>query len=228
MRSEVRELSGYSAPVTHVYDPGEYAREPYEAYLARYGCGRRELVLLGMNPGPWGMVQTGVPFGEVRAVREWLGIFGRVGQPARPHPKRPVLGFSCRRSEVSGLRLWGWARERYETPARFFERFFVANYCRLAFFDAAGRNVTPDKLARADRDRLLAECDGELRALAARMRPRVVIGVGAFAEARARAALWGTGVEVARIPHPSPASPMANRGWSAAVDGAMARIEGGG
>ena len=31
-----------------------------------------------MNPGPFGMVQTGVPFGEVEAVRSWLQRAGEV------------------------------------------------------------------------------------------------------------------------------------------------------
>src|SRR5688500_13713287 len=100
----------FAAPVTHVYDPLVYARDPHEAYLDRWGRGRKEVLLLGMNPGPFGMGQTGIPFGDVTMVRDWLGIHGRVTRPAREHPKRPVLGFDCPRSEVSGTRLWGWAR----------------------------------------------------------------------------------------------------------------------
>lgn len=215
---------GFSHPVTHVYNPLVYARAPHQAYLARYGQSPRETLLLGMNPGPWGMVQTGVPFGEVHAVRDWLGITGRVSQPARPHPKRPVLGFACTRREVSGARLWGWARDRFHSPQRFFRHYFVANYCPLAFFAADGRNITPDRLARLDRERLLAACDAELRNLVLRLGARRVIGVGAFAEARARAALAQLDVDVARIPHPSPASPIANRGWVQAVEHELSRL----
>ena len=36
--------------------------------------GRKEAVFLGMNPGLWGMAQTGVPFGTVSLVRDWMGI----------------------------------------------------------------------------------------------------------------------------------------------------------
>ena len=55
----------FSGPVTHVYNPLEYARAPHEAYLERWGRGPKRVVLLGMNPGPFGMAQTGVPFGDV-------------------------------------------------------------------------------------------------------------------------------------------------------------------
>src|SRR6478609_6272568 len=114
----------FGAPVTHVYNPLEYAGTPLRQYLERYGSTPKEVVLVGMNPGPFGMVQTGVPFGEVALVRDWLGIEAPVGKPAREHPKRPVDGFACKRSEVSGARLWGWARETFGSPERFFERFF--------------------------------------------------------------------------------------------------------
>ena len=204
----------FGAAVSHVYNPLEYARKPHMEYLKRYGSSPRRVVLLGMNPGPWGMVQTGVPFGEVKAVRDWLGIEAPVGQPEGEHPKRPVQGFACRRSEVSGSRLWGWARETFGTPRRFFARFFVANYCPLAFFDHSGRNLTPDKVLAAHRGPLLAACDLALRRTIESLQARFVIGVGAFAEQRAATALEGMNVTIGRILHPSPASPAANRGWA--------------
>ena len=141
----VQELD-FGPPVSHVYNPLVYAWESHRTYLERYGQGRKEVIFLGMNPGPWGMAQTGVPFGEVGLVRDWLGIESAVAKPEREHPKRPVEGFDCRRSEVSGRRLWGWARERFGTPEQFFSRFFVANYCPLVFLEESGRNRTPDRL----------------------------------------------------------------------------------
>lgn len=212
LRDEVSGLS-FAPPVAHVYNPLDYAWAPHEQYLRRYGAGPKEVVLVGMNPGPWGMAQTGVPFGEVAMVRDWLGIEGAVGSPANPHPKRPVEGFSCRRSEVSGRRLWGWARERFGTPERFFARFFVANYCPLAFLEASGRNRTPDKLPAAERAPLFAACDRALRRSVELLAPRRVVGIGGFAEGRARAALDGLAVTIGGILHPSPASPAANLGW---------------
>jgi len=106
----------FGAPVTHVYNPLAYARAPHDAYLARYGATPKRVVYLGMNPGPFGMAQTGVPFGEVALVRDWLGIQAAVDKPVPEHPKRPIEGFACVRSEVSGARLWGALKQRYGTP----------------------------------------------------------------------------------------------------------------
>lgn len=207
----------FSPPVAHVYNPLVYARTPHALYLGRYGEGPKEAVFVGMNPGPWGMAQTGVPFGEIGMVREWLGIEGEVGKPAREHPKKPVEGFACRRSEVSGRRLWGLFRARFGSPERFFARFFVLNYCPLLFLDGDGRNLTPDKLKPTEREPLLAACDSALRRSVACLRPARVIGVGNFAARRAEIALTGLDVQVGRVLHPSPANPTANRHWEETV-----------
>lgn len=204
----------FAPPVTHVYNPLDYARAAHTQYIERFGAAPKEILFLGMNPGPWGMAQTGVPFGEVGAVRDWLRIDAAIGRPGLEHPKRPVTGLGCTRSEVSGARLWGWARDLFGTPERFFSRFFVANYCPLAFLEASGRNRTPDKLPAAEKSPLLATCDRALRRTVEHLQPDLVVGVGAFAESRARIALDGIGVAIGRILHPSPASPAANRGWS--------------
>ena len=214
---ELRPLR-FGPPVTHVYNPLEYAREPYDEYLRRHGARPKEVVLVGMNPGPWGMAQTGVPFGEVNLVRNWLGIEAPVGTPSVINPKRPVLGFACPRSEVSGKRLWGWARARFGTPERFFSRFFVANYCPLLFLEADGRNRTPDGLSLSQRNPMLAACDRALRRTVQWFKPRYVVGVGQFTEKRARAALAGLGTTIGGITHPSPANPKANRGWEALAE----------
>jgi single-strand selective monofunctional uracil DNA glycosylase len=207
----------FGPPVACVYAPLDYARAPHRDYLRRYGRGRKKVLLLGMNPGPFGMAQTGVPFGEVAAVRDWLGVCGDVEPPASVHPSRPVLGFDCPRSEVSGRRLWGLLRRLFGTPERFFATWFVHNYCPLAFVDAGGRNLTPDRLRPAERDALFAVCDEYLRDVTAILQPELVIGVGGFAEHAARRALAGNDLRIGRILHPSPASPAANRGWEEAV-----------
>ena len=203
----------FSSPVAHVYNPLVYARKPHERYLTRYGTGRKEAVFVGMNPCPWGMAQTGVPFGEVEMVRGWLGISGEVAKPPAEHPRKRVEGFSCHRSEVSGRRLWGLFRARFGEPDRFFDRFFVSNYCPLLFLDADGRNITPDKLKRCEQEPLLAACDEALRRAVTVLGPDRIVGIGAFATARAEVALAGLGIPAGRILHPSPASPAANRNW---------------
>jgi single-strand selective monofunctional uracil DNA glycosylase len=210
---EVDSLS-FAPPVTHVYNPLRYAAPAYREYLRRYAATPKRVIFLGMNPGPWGMAQTGVPFGEVAAVRDWLGISAAIGRPEREHPKRLVEGYACTRSEVSGARLWSAFAERHGTPERFFRERFVANYCPLLFLEESGRNRTPDRLPAEERRALFAACDDHLRALCGALSPEWVIGVGAFAAGRAEEALAGTGVEVGTILHPSPASPAANRGWA--------------
>lgn len=214
----------FGPPVTHVYNPLRYAWEPHVRYLDRYGGGRKEIILLGMNPGPWGMAQTGVPFGEIELVRDWLGIEAEVGIPDHVHPKRPIEGFRCRRSEVSGRRLWGWARARFGTPENFFRRFFVANYCPLVFVEQSGRNRTPDKLRKQERAPLLTTCDRALRRTVLLQQPRWVIGVGRFAAGRAAAVLSGTDVATGSVSHPSPANPLANRDWPALMDRELAEL----
>ena len=205
----------FGPPVSHVYNPLDYAWAPHAEYLRRYGEGRKRVVFVGMNPGPFGMAQTGVPFGEVAAVRDWMGIEAPVGKPAVENPKRPVEGFACQRSEVSGRRLWGLFAERFGTAEAFFAGHFVANWCPLAFFDH-GRNLTPDKLPAAEIGELNAACDAHLAAVVDALEPEWVVGVGGFAEARARLA-FGDAVRIGRILHPSPASPAANRGWAEAA-----------
>lgn len=223
LRDEVAPLELARAPVTHVYNPLAYAWDRHCDYLARWGR-RPRAVLLGMNPGPWGMAQTGVPFGDVVLVRDWLGISGPVVRPVPEHPKRPVLGFDCRRREVSGQRLWGWARERFGVPEHFFARFFVLNYCPLCFLETTGRNRTPDKLPTADRERLYRVCDPALRAVVEALRPTHVLGVGGFAAGRARVALAGLPVEIAQVLHPSPANPRANRDWAGEMEASLAAL----
>ena len=204
----------FAAPTAYVYNPLVYARSAHEAYLARYGGGARgRTLLLGMNPGPFGMAQTGVPFGDVKMVRDFLGVSAKVGRPPREHPSRPVQGFACTRSEVSGTRLWGWVRDRFGDSDAFFERFFVANYCPLVFMEEGGKNRTPDKLPAAEQGPLFDACDHALRAIVAELGSPLVVGVGAFAEASARRALAAKPPRIGCILHPSPANPKANAGW---------------
>ena len=207
----------FKPPVAFIYNPLDYAWIAHEAYIRKFAATRKRVLFLGMNPGPFGMAQTGVPFGEVAAVRSWMGISAQVQKPKRVHPKRPVEGFACPRSEVSGRRLWGLFAERFGPAERFFADHFVANYCPLAFTDVGGRNLTPDKFSRTETARLYAACDEHVRRVAVALQPEWLIGVGDFAEKRARVALEGIVIRFGRVLHPSPASPAANRDWSGAA-----------
>ncbi|MEZ5976087.1 MAG: single-stranded DNA-binding protein [Planctomycetota bacterium] len=208
----------FDEPVVHVYNPLVYARASAERYIEQYARRGVEALWLGMNPGPWGMAQTGVPFGEVEMARDWLRTEAPVSKPRTEHPKRPIEGYACQRSEVSGRRLWGWAQERFGSADRFFERFFVWNYCPLVFMEESGKNRTPDKLPAAEREPLFAACDQALRELVSAIEPARIIGVGRFAQDQAKRALVGLDLPIDTVLHPSPASPVANRGWAAQAE----------
>jgi len=205
---------GFDAPVTHVYNPLRHAGRGYRRYLRRFADGPKRIVFLGMNPGPYGMTQTGVPFGEIAAVRDWLKIEERIDRPDNEHPKRRVDGFECTRSEVSGARVWSAIADHWHEPEAFFRQHFIANYCPLVFMEESGRNRTPDKLRAAERDALYKACDGHLRRVIDILEPEWIVGIGAFAESRAVAALTDHDVKIGRVLHPSPANPRANRGWA--------------
>ena len=207
----------FAPPVSHVYNPLDYAWATHEAYLSRYAAGTKRVVFLGMNPGPFGMAQTGVPFGEIAAVRDWLGIQAAVGCPSREHPKRRVTGFDCPNSEVSGRRVWGLFKERFNQPEAFFRDHMVMNYCPLAFMEETGRNRTPDKLPAEERSALFALCDAHLHDTVRELKPEWLIGIGDFAAKRAAEAFAQGDVKIARILHPSPANPEANRDWAGIV-----------
>lgn len=211
--NDVNKLT-FSEPVCFVYNPLEYARNSYFKYLDMSIKGQTKNVFLGMNPGPWGMAQTGVPFGEVELVRDWMKIDVGIGKPEKEHPKRPITGFGCNRSEVSGRRLWGYFKEKYKTAELFFKDNFVANYCPLVFMEESGRNRTPDKLRKEEREKLYKICDEHLLQIIELINPDWVIGIGGFAEKRINSALSDLNIKVGKILHPSPASPMANRGWA--------------
>ena len=215
-RDAVGRLS-FSKPVVSVYNPLVYAWRSFSIYARKYASAKKDVIFVGMNPGPWGMAQTGVPFGEVAMVKDWLGVVASIGKPDPEHPKRPIEGFQCSRSEVSGARLWGLFAERFGTAERFFDHHYVANYCPLVFMEASGRNRTPDRLSSAESAPLYVACDAHLRRVVEILEPKWLIAIGTFAEKRAAIALTGLQVEISRIIHPSPANPQANRGWDEEV-----------
>lgn len=218
-----RELSArvdhmrFKRPVTHVYNPLDYAWTAHAEYLRRFASGPKRVVFLGMNPGPFGMTQVGVPFGEVGMVRDWLGIEAPVGKPRHEHPKRPILGFACHRSEVSGRRLWGLFADRFGSPEKFFTNHLVVNYCPLTFLTETGTNLTPDKLSRPEQKKLFAVCDEHLRQVLTVLEPEWLVGIGGFARNRGATLSDEFHLKLGQILHPSPANPMANRGWAQIV-----------
>lgn len=164
------------------------------------------------------MAQTGIPFGDVVFVRDWLQIEGQIGKPEPEHPKRPVAGFDCQRREVSGQRLWGFFKDNFGSPATFFAEHFVSNYCPLLFLNERGANVTPDKLPGSAMRELYEHCDEYLIELIRYADFQNLVGIGRFAESRLLKLQKEGRIDLVRrihrILHPSPASPAANRGWA--------------
>jgi single-strand selective monofunctional uracil DNA glycosylase len=212
LRDAVDHLT-FAPAVLWVYNPLSYAWPAHRQYIERFAHARPNAIFIGMHPGPGGMAQTGVPFGQVAAVRDWLGIDAAIQRPTMEHPKRPVEGLACRRSEVSGERLWGMFQAKFGAPENFFREHYVANDCPLVFMEASARNLTPDKLPAHLRAPLEEVCDRHLLELVTALEPKWVIGVGAWAEGCARRVV-GERARIGRILHPSPASPAANRDWA--------------
>lgn len=210
----------FSAPVAYVYNPLSYAWNSFSDYVYRFARNQKRVVFTGMNPGPWGMVQTGVPFGDISYVRDWLGISAPVAKPPREHPKRIVDGFNCHRGEVSGRRLWQLIKDKFITPRNFFSDQFITNYCPLAFFDTEGHNITPDRLFKEDKNRIMCLCDAALVQVMELLKPMWIIGIGKFVLSRLediQPTLSLSNSKIIGILHPSPANPKANKNWDGKV-----------
>ncbi|MBP11933.1 MAG: single-stranded DNA-binding protein [Euryarchaeota archaeon] len=206
-----------SGTVDCVYNPLSYAWEVHKRYIEISGDKGARAVMMGMNPGPHGMGQMGIPFAATSMVRDILGISGiDVNQPSVIHPKRPVIGLDYPREEVSGTRIWGLLSETYGGADEIFGKVFLVNHCPLMLLDGErGSNITPDKIYGDTAKGLLRRCDEHLVEVVEILDADVVIGIGKFAEKRARDALDGSEVEVRGCWHPSPASPLANRNGGA-------------
>ena len=211
------ELKSLPAPleVWGSYNPLEYAWDSYSTYVQRYGNSKKKVLFLGMNPGPWGMAQTGIPFGEIAAVRDWMGIECPVSKPKLEHPARPIEGFACTKSEVSGRRLWGLFSDQWPSAEAFFANHYVLNYCPLSFMSERGSNVTPDKLPITYRKDLERICDAHLAETVKTLNPELLVGIGGFAKKCFERVKKQSGLPqpVGVLLHPSPASPIANRDW---------------
>ncbi len=224
LRDACEELE-FASPVTHVYNPLEYAWKAHELFLEEHGASPKKVIFMGMNPGPFGMAQTSVPFGEIEAVRDWIGINTKVNKPKNEHTKRPIDGFDCTRSEVSGRRLWGLFKERFGTARKFFKNHYVLNYCPLAFMEETGRNRTPDKLPASEIAPLTEICDAHLRKVIEILEPEWFIGVGGYAEDCVKRVMKDDeSLKIGRILHPSPASPAANKDWAGTATRQMVEL----
>ncbi len=199
----------------YIYNPLDYAWENHKFYLENYVKDSASVLFLGMNPGPFGMMQNGIPFGEVETVKTYLKCTQKIGRPEKEHPARPVLGLSCPKSEVSGKRFWGLIKSSYPVATDFAEKYCVFNYCPLGFLlpTPTSRNATPDHLPAEERKLLEALCDRYLECVIDLIKPDYLIGVGKYAEKRILSNPAAKGKVVSSIIHPSPGNPQANNHW---------------
>ena len=200
--------------VAHVTNPLDSAWEFHEQFIDKWSGFGATTLLLGMNPGPYGMAQTGVPFGATAMARDVLQIEERdVQTPLGAHPKRPIEGLSMERQEVSGTRFWSMLSDHYGSTEAIFSNIFVVNHCPLLILGETGRNVTPVDLPKSTIEPVLKACDRHLKSVVEIMGIKTVIGVGNYAKKRAQSVL--TDVHIDAMWHPSPASPLANRNGGA-------------
>jgi len=209
--------------VAHATNPLDYAWQHHEQYLSNWGGLGAKTLLLGMNPGPWGMAQSGVPFGSTNIAKTLLRIKPfQLETPPNAHPKRPIIGLDLERQEISGQRLWSLMFDHYGEGKDVFSNIFVVNHCPLLLLGESGKNLTPDNLPASVMKPVLDACDEHLKQVVEIMEIERIIGVGKYAEKRARmtfnAGKNGNGltpsgreITITTCWHPSPASPLANR-----------------
>ena len=261
------------AGVSHVYNPLRYMWPAHERFLSRHyvtdrasapdgrldfyepaGTARpRQYLILGMNPGPHGMVQTGLPFGDVVNAAAMLGyrtgdqVLAPVLDGVELHPGRPVIGLVATRREASGERLWGGLAAIFGGLDQTLAQCFAANYCPLAYFadDAQGTNVTPEDFGKktingkpnprhdpgyaAELDKI---CLPYLVRVARAMRVEVILAVGRYAEAKANiiAALCPEATrrcpspKVVYLTHPSPLATRSAGEWATMARHALENV----
>ncbi len=233
LRDETRSLAPLllkeNSRIDWIYHPLDYAWLAHESYIDRFSELGSKTLLVGMNPGH-GMGNTGIPFGCPEQVRDYLQIRDfTVDKPPQEHPKRIVTGLSCPKAEVSGRRIWSFLSNRWGSPELVHNQIYIVNHCPLWMFDDAGRNITPDKLSGSASKRLSAVCDTHLESVGGILQAKAVIGIGRYAHRRLVSLFDSSEVMVGYVPHPSPASPFANRNggkdWRDAFDAALLRAE---
>jgi single-strand selective monofunctional uracil DNA glycosylase len=203
-----------------VYNPLNYAKLATAQYLDTYGQGRKEVLFLSLNPGPFGMAQTGIPFGDVYWVTKYLKIHNTIEQPKDAvHPKRPILGFDCTRKDVSADRFWKLISSFYPNATTFFQKNFLWTFAPLYFCDKSGKNITPDKINLVSRKELEQICLEALKNIILSLQVNNVISIGAYVYKNVLKldAEVLNKIEVENIPHPSPLNPANNKGWDIRV-----------
>ena len=115
-------------------------------------------------------------------------------------PKRPIVGLDLERQEISGQRLWSLMFDHYGDGKTVFSNIFVLNHCPLLLLGESGKNLTPDNLPQSVMKPILAACDKHLKQVVDIMGIERIIGVGKYAEKRAKLAFKAIKAALARQP----------------------------
>lgn len=216
LNNELNELQ-FPKNITHIYNPIVYALNLHCQYIKKFLNGKKKVMLIGMNPGPNGMVQNGVPFGNTNTVKNLMKIQGQVDQPPSLNPKRPVTGLSCTTEEPSGVRIWNLLQKLAGSLEVFGEQCFLHNFCPLAFFDEQGKNITPSELKGKIKSTLRDICLKYLEKEIQLIQPEIIIAIGSYVGDSLRklskqSIYVRTNIKILQLAHPSPRS-LNNNNW---------------
>jgi single-strand selective monofunctional uracil DNA glycosylase len=147
-----------------VLNPGRYGERWHARFRRAYPMSPRPLLVFGLNPGPYGMAQTGVPFTDLKRLESALpGLWKDLvasGEPVtRPGLAPPSLARHLTRTfESSSVRVYRFLERAYGRPELALREVVFVNPCPLLFIDPeTGANRTPADLPRALRARKAAE-----------------------------------------------------------------------
>jgi len=136
-----------------VWNPGLYG-EPWHSRFRRcYPPAARPLVLFGLNPGPYGMAQTGIPFTDIRRLVSALPALVAELRNAGKRLEVPGLApvslppYLSRTFEASSVRVYRFLERSWGDAERGWREVVAANPCPLLFIDTeTGKNRTPADL----------------------------------------------------------------------------------
>jgi single-strand selective monofunctional uracil DNA glycosylase len=139
-----------------VLDPSRYGERWHAPFRRLYPPRARPLLVFGLNPGPYGMAQTGIPFTDLKRLAQ--GLPRLAAELARSGERLSLPGlapsslqpFLTRTFESSSVRVHRFLRLAHGSAERAFREVVFVNPCPLLFIDRAlGENRTPADLPRA-------------------------------------------------------------------------------